>query len=73
MELEAERAEAGAAFYTAAGTLHRGVTCKDHGRAWNRTSKYVCADHHNDHQQTLCIQGTEKSYVTELERLLIIL
>ena len=52
--------------FTAAGTLHRGFTCKDYGRAWNRTSKYVCADHHNDHQQTLCIQGTENLYVTEL-------
>ena len=59
-EAYAEGIETGAAFHTAAGSLYRGLSGKNHGRAWNRPSQYLCSHNYHDHQSPLCSEGTEK-------------
>ena len=45
------------ALYPATGTFYRGISGKVHGRTGNRPSKYVRADDHDNHCQTLCGKG----------------
>ena len=57
MKLDLNQLRTGTAFYTATGTLYRGVARQGAGRAGHRTAKYLCTDHHDNHRAPLCSEG----------------